>query len=158
MKREVDYDKYLHEDDDDEDSAYVQPSSKRRCIPEDGHKSRIPNEAKSVFAALDGGDPNASLAVLQILLEKLKIIPAYYQDAKILLDMQELIMHLHGCSKDSAKKRISRWDQGDIQGDIQGDLNVTLDIKMISWKKSRSQAVAAIRKSPWNFAMSWNTS
>ena len=41
-------------------------------------------------------------------IDELKVIPAYFKDAKILLDMQELIMHLHGCSLNGAKMRIKK--------------------------------------------------
>ena len=109
MKRAKSPSKRNSEDDDDDDSPYGSPSIKRTCLPSSSVPlPRVPGEAKSVFAALDGGDPNASLAVLQILLEELKVIPAYFKDAKILLDMQELIMHLHGCSLNGAKMRIKK--------------------------------------------------
>ena len=139
---EYGYEKYL-EDDDGDDSPYGSSSIKRTCFPSSSsvQSPHVPGEAKSVFAALDGGDPNASLAVLQILLEELKMIPAYFKDAKILLDMQELIMHLNGCSKDTAKKRISRLEKGDTHG----GQNVTLSRYQIPGSRGTGKVVIELR-------------
>ena len=135
MKRAKSPSKRNSEDDDDDDSPYGSPSIKRTCLPSSSVPlPRVPGEAKSVFAALDGGDPNASLAVLQILLEELKVIPAYFKDAKILLDMQELIMHLHGCSKQSAKVRIS-----------QGKINLTLEKVQVSSRGGHPKVAMELR-------------
>jgi hypothetical protein len=114
---EGDYEKYL-EDDDGDDSPYGSPSIKRTCLPSSKsvQSPSVPGDAKSVFAVLDGGDPNACLAIFRQLLEALKTIPLYYKDTRILLDMQELEMLVHGCGASTASTRISRLREGSQNG------------------------------------------
>jgi hypothetical protein len=65
-------------------------------------------DVKTVLGVLEGGDPNAKLALFRVLLEELKHIHTYFQDNMILLDMQELKIHLRQCGASTASTRISR--------------------------------------------------
>ena len=64
----------------------------------------ISTEAKTVLSLMEGGEPNASLALIQGLLGQLKITPLCYKDNKILLDMQELLKHLPARRSSISKK------------------------------------------------------
>ena len=73
---------------------------------DDTEPLEINTEARTVLDVLEGVDPNASLALFQVILEKLKLVPIYYKDNRILLDMQKLLMHLHGCTLNGANMRV----------------------------------------------------
>jgi hypothetical protein len=95
----------------DNDNTEDEDTSTHDNLIEQKHQQKplhATGKSKTIFGVLDGGNPNASLAIFQVLLEELKLIPAYFQDARIMLDMQELEMHLHGCSQNTARVRINR--------------------------------------------------
>jgi hypothetical protein len=84
-------------------------------------------ESKTIFGVLDGGNPNASLAIFKVILEQLKNIQMYFKDTRILLDMQELVMHLHGCSKQGANIRILRLKENSRNGILENSRNGILE-------------------------------
>jgi hypothetical protein len=89
------------------------PMKLRKCFEVNlqSNPNSLETEGKTLLGVLDGEDPNASLAVFQVLLEELKLIPAYIQDSLIFLDMQQLEMHFHMCTKQAANVRISRFEK-----------------------------------------------
>ena len=98
----------------DNDNTEDEDTSTHDNLIEQKHQQKplhATGESKTIFGVLDGGNPNASLAIFKVILEQLKNIQMYFQDDKILLDMQELVMHLHGCLKQAANERISQFQK-----------------------------------------------
>jgi hypothetical protein len=128
----------------DNDNTEDEDTSTHDHLIEQKHQQKplhATGESKTIFSVLDGGNPNASLAIFQVLLEELKLIPAYFQDARILLDMQELEMHLHGCTLNGAKMRIKELKQGQhnqmlckyrVPGSRGGHPKVVMELKHVA--------------------------
>jgi len=71
-----------------------------------------PSSTDLIWGAIDSADPGAALCVFRVLLESLDGVTKYFKDSKILLDMQEMVMLLHDCSRKGAKDRICRLNKG----------------------------------------------